>query len=251
MAWVTIFIASGSSFTRPSDWKNSNNIVDCIGGGGESAIYYNSGTPWYGAWSGGGGAWAIKTNITLSSSSVIIHVGNSTSADNDTWFNGASFAASSVGAKGGKDADTGLGDYEILGGQASECIGDNAYSGGAGHYYASSANGHNCGGGGAAGPHGAGGDGQVTGGYGGSALGGTGDGGYTAAGDDGTQYDATHGSGGGGPAYPGVSPVGGLYGGGAGARCQYASYASGVGTSGLIVVAYERNAPGITAQILG
>ena len=93
---TVIFLKSGTSWTVPNDWNSLNNTIECIGGGGAGS---GSGG------GGGGGAYSKKNNLTLSPGASITYAvgsgGASTGAGGDTWFNGASLAASSVGANGG------------------------------------------------------------------------------------------------------------------------------------------------------
>ncbi|MGA7867701.1 MAG: hypothetical protein WCA23_27600, partial [Stellaceae bacterium] len=94
-----IFIVSGTSWTVPGDWSNTNTIETIGGGGGgATANRYNSGT------GGGGGGYSRVDNLTGLTGSIIIQVGTggpASTAGGDTWFNGNSLAASSVAAKGG------------------------------------------------------------------------------------------------------------------------------------------------------
>ena len=98
-AMTQIFIVSGTSWTVPGDWSNSNTIETIGGGGGGgTANSVGSGT------GGGGGGYSKITNLSGLSGSITLSVGSggsSGAAGGDTWFNGASIGASSVGAKGG------------------------------------------------------------------------------------------------------------------------------------------------------
>ena len=115
-----IFIISGTSWTVPGHWNSVNNSIETIGGGGggqtANASYAGSG--------GGGGAYSKITNLSLiPNSSVTVSVGAGSTAGNgggDTWFNGASLAASSVGAKGGGAGANGAGG---AGGAAASGVG--------------------------------------------------------------------------------------------------------------------------------
>src|SRR3989344_1797538 len=81
----------------PSNWNSTNNTIEAIGAGGRGN--QNGDT---GAGGSGGGAYAKFLNLSLTpGASVSYSIGAGTSGtatDNDTWFNGATFAASSVGA---------------------------------------------------------------------------------------------------------------------------------------------------------
>lgn len=145
-------VGSVLSWTVPATWNDADNTVEVIGGGGAGD---NAG--------GGGGAYSAQTNLNLTpGGSVSYRVGSGglTAGDDgsDTWFNGASFGASSVGAKAGTG---GIGNNTGgTGGQASAGIGSVKFSGGDGGSGAAGAGSEGGGGGGgAAGPHGDGADG--------------------------------------------------------------------------------------------
>ena len=100
-----IFLTSGTSWVVPGDWDSANNSIVTIGGGGGAGGTLNPG--FFGA-GGGGAAYSNITNLTLTPAASIsyvigaagTYVGTSSAgtAGGDTWFNGASLAASSVGA---------------------------------------------------------------------------------------------------------------------------------------------------------
>jgi hypothetical protein len=222
---TTIFLISGSSWTVPADWNNSNNSIEVIGGGGGG----NNGASGSSAGGGGGGAYSKITNVSLSGSVayVIGSGGTPGVTGGDTWFNGATCAGSSVCAKGGQGA-TGAG--TVLGGQAANGVGSITYSGGG----TTSGGGGGKGGGGAAGPNGNGGDGGAgyssgaggggggngggvdgqngqtpsTGGTGGNNSSGTG-GGAAAVSSSGNGSAGTNGGGGGGGGSAGTGGAGG------------------------------------------
>lgn len=224
---TTIFLTSGSSWTVPADWNSADNSIECLGagaGGSNAAVNY----------AGQGGGYSKITNLSLIRGAPISYqvgaagLGGATgAAGGDTWFNGASLAASSVGAKGGAAAGV-SNDNTVLG------VGTVKYNGG---YQASQSRG-----GGAAGPngHGVGGNtsGNADAGFGGA--GGT-NGPTPSAGGNGTEWDASHGSGGGGGFnnVAGVGAAGGLYGGGGG---DGSSANGGGGGQGLIVITYTPSA---------
>jgi hypothetical protein len=224
---TTIFLDSGSSWTVPADWNSADNSIECIGGGAggsDSAVNY----------AGQGGGYSKITNLSLIRGAPVAYqigaagAGGSTgAAGGDTWFNGASLAAASVGAKGGAAAGF-SNDNTALG------VGTTKYNGGWQFGQAK--------GGGAAGPngHGVGGN---TSGNGGANFGGAGgtDGATPTAGGNGTEWDASHGSGGGGGFNntAGVGANGGLYGGGGG---DGSGAAGGNGGQGLIVITYTPSA---------
>jgi hypothetical protein len=154
------------TWTVPADWNSSDNRIECIGGGADASIsFFRNG--------GGGGAYAAITNLSLTpGGSVSYRVG---AASGDTWFNGATFGAASVGAKGASNA---------TGGQASASIGTTKFSGGNGG--SASGSGGGAGGGGSAGPSGPGANGgsnvsDQDGGAGGGAA----NGGHTGNGPSG------------------------------------------------------------------
>jgi hypothetical protein len=262
VATVTFITATGAgTYTVPSDYNSSNNSIETIGGG-----FTGSGG------SGGGAAYSGIVNLALTPGASI----NRTVAAvaGDSWFNGASLAASSVGSKGATS---------ITGAATTSGIGTIKYAGGDG------ANG----GGGAAGPNGAGNTapGTGVGGQGDKGLGGAGgtkgadgasggtNGGNASAGNPGgggTEWDASHGSGGGGGqggtggssngsagstgGNGGNGGAGGLYGagggnggaGGSGNPTPGGAGGSGVGRQGIIVVTYTpATSAGFSISMLG
>lgn len=155
----TLFLTSTglSTWTVPVDWNSGDNSVELIGGGGGGGTWDQKG--------GGGGAYAKSTNLVLMpGASISYSVGaggagyigaSSTNATDgaDTWFNGATFSAASVGAVGGTNGSVTSGSNAPgTGGSAASGIGTTKFSGG------SATNSTNyTGGGGAGGPHGNGG----------------------------------------------------------------------------------------------
>lgn len=113
------------SWTVPDDWNDADNSFHCIGGGGGGGPFSGGG--------GGGGAYSAITNLDLTpAASVSYRVGAggaSGSSGSDTWFNGASLGASSVGAKAGTG---GTSSSAGTGGQASAGVGTVKFSGGNG-----------------------------------------------------------------------------------------------------------------------
>lgn len=194
---------------------------------------------------GGGGAYSAITNLTLTPGTSVTFAigagGASGVTGGDTWFNGASLAASSVGAKGGVDSGGSSGG---AGGAAASGIGTTKFSGGNGGGIGSLNPG---GGGGAAGLNGNG----VAGSSGGVSLGGAGGAGdngsggagsagvasgTAAAGSPGTEYGTAGSGGGGGGSITGTGGAGGNYGAGGGATIS--GDGGGVGAPGLIVITY-------------
>ena len=119
----------------PEDWNNASNTIECIGGGGGGISQSVSGGLAGGG--GGGGAYSLKNNVSLTpGATVALQIGTGGAAGvttpgtgGDTWFNGASLAASSCGAKGGSPAN---GTTSGAGGVGTSGIGDTRNSGGAG-----------------------------------------------------------------------------------------------------------------------
>lgn len=173
-----IFIISGTSWTVPSDWSNTNTI-ETIGGGG------GGGTPNSSSFSGsggGGGGYSKISNLSGLNGSLTVQVGGGGAPDasgGDTWFNGRTLGTSSGGAKGGGAGD--VGGHGGSGGDAASGIapGGAKFSGGSGASvpFAPWTGG---GGGGAAGPNGDGAPGGVNNGLADGAGGGGGNGGGSA-----------------------------------------------------------------------
>jgi hypothetical protein len=198
-----IFIVSGTSWAVPSDWSSTNTIETIGGGGGGSGGGSQPST------GGGGGGYSAVSNLAGLSGSLTVQIGSggsSASAGGDSWFNGASLATSSVGAKGGAGGPTSASGG--AGGPASGGVGTTKFPGGDGGGVNAAHNGGG-GGGGAAGPNGAGQAGGTTaagtagegGGGGGGAGGGSSTPGAantaTAGGNGGNAQDGTAGGAGG------------------------------------------------------
>ena len=286
MATSVIFLTSGSTWTVPNDWNNSNNTIECIGaGGGGSAMVGQAG---YGeiATGGGGGAYSKISNLSLTyGANISISVGtggacgiatygNSPQAATNggsTWFNGTALSSASVSAQGGAagtyktGGGGGISVTGSSGGLASAGIGTIKYSGG---NSGSMSNGSPCsmssGGGGAAGPNGPGIASASSTANGTASNGGNGDNNYGgsggisgATGNPGTEY-TTAGSGGGGGAtgygsgQAGSAGNGGLYGGGGGGAFGTNSNAinGGLGAQGLIIITYVPSSNQITPQFI-
>lgn len=208
MATVVFLTTTGTnSWTVPADFTVLNTI-EVIGGGDGGGGGVGNG--------GAGGGYSKIVGLVLTPSASITYAvgigGAPGGAGGDTWFDGASLAASSVGARN----------------DSADGVGTTKYSGGAG---GAGGGGNGGGGGGAAGVAGAGGAGATGGG---GAGGGTADNGTVAAGANGTEWDATHGSGGGGNGQSGTGDNGARYGGGAGGG----GATGGTGYQGLIVITY-------------
>lgn len=203
VALLTATPGSLQTWSVPSDWPNGNNTIEVIGGGaggGTSAGNNDAG-------GGGGGGYSKITNLTLTpggSAQYQIGVGGAAAAaGGDTWFNGATLGASSVGAKGGTSTSNTVGGS---GGLASGGIGQTKFNGGDGGTSNNLQNG-GAGGGGAAGPGGNGGAGGPSRANVGSGGGGAG-GGLSGPGTDGSGSVG----GTGGPAQDGTAGGGGIIG---------------------------------------
>ena len=173
-----IFIISGTSWTVPSDWSNTNTIEAIGGGGGGGTPNSNS----FSGSGGGGGGYSKVGNLSGLSGSLTVQVGGGGGPDasgGDTWFNGQTLGTSSVGAKGGGAGD--VGGHGGSGGDAASGIapGGTKFSGGSGGSvpFAPWTGG---GGGGAAGPNGDGAPGGANNGLADGAGGGGGNGGGSA-----------------------------------------------------------------------
>jgi hypothetical protein len=240
-----IVLTSGSAWTVPADWNAGNNSIEVIGGGGGGGANGRAG--------GAGGGYSKITNLSLTPAGSVayaIGAGGAQSAPGvtggDTWFNGASLAASSVGAKGG----TGGGDpVGGIGGAAASGIGTTKFSGGNGGAGTTLGYRGGGGGGGAGGPNGNGIVGSPApygaelggvGGVGGAGANGSGGagGGANSAGRPGSQFNGSHGSGGGGGGGTNgaAGGNGGLYGAGGGGGGF--GFAGGAGSNGIIVITY-------------
>lgn len=261
MGTIDLTTTTGAqTWTVPADWNNTSNTIEVIasGGGGGTPAGAGSGS------GGGGGGYSKITNLALTPGATVNFFGSTGGAANtagpDAWFNGASLAASSVGAKGG---GAGAGNSAGgAGGASASGIGTVKFSGGAG----GTGNPTNSGGGGggaasAAGNGGNGGPGlggfSTAGGVGGTSgaglAGGAGGANTGTAGSPGAPgvdlVAAGRGSGsGGGGAGVGVSPggiqaggAGGLYGagGGGGSGDTSGNGAGGVGGQYIIRITYQ------------
>lgn len=215
VTFLTSPINADSIYTRPIDWNNSNNSMECIGGGGNG--YSGQGVA-YGGGGGGGAAYSKVSNRTIGATANC-WIGQHTQG---SYFGipGTDYASAMVIAAGGADSVQVW--YGGAGGPASSGTGDIKYSGGYSQssYYGAS------GGGGAAGPHGAGGagggsiDSYASSGGGGGGNGGGSDGqpGHQGAvgGNGGNNFSGV----GGGVGGTGIAPPGTL-GGGAAGGCGY------------------------------
>lgn len=227
-----VFLTSGTSFSRPVDWNDTNNSIEGIGGGAGG----RPGTLCFGGAGGEGGGYAKIVNQTLAGSTAYaIGAGGAINGNggNTTFINSATLLA-----RGGNTAATQVGATTRLGG-----AGGARGTGGAG------------GGGGAGGPNAAGVVGAVgvalaggAGGRGDGTFGGTGGAGGPnltngSPGNPGAEYTATaggtagSGGGGGGAGASNVGGAGALYGGaGGGGGKNGAGGNGGLGAQGLIII---------------
>lgn len=256
---IVVYLTSGTSWTVPADFDATINTIETIGAGGGGG---GNG----GAGGGGGGGYSKIANLNIAPGANITYqvgtagAGSTTtgSTGGDTYFNGASIGASSVGAKGGGGGAVGGGGGSPAGGTGGASgsgVGTTKFSGGAG------GNGNGAGipggGGGAAGLNGSGNTGPNAGGSGDAGFGGAGGAAGTGAGSpggNGTEYDASHGSGGGGGGAGnngGTNPggAGGLYGAGGGGAGNngVTAQTGGIGSQGLIRITYTPTTPVTTS----
>ena len=228
---TTVFLTTigTNTWSVPSDWRNSNNIIEVIGAGGGGSGKTNH-------FGGGGGGYAKIVNLTISGSiTYAVGAGGAAgisgssdgSAGGDTWFNGANLAGASIGCVSGAGGGTSAAGSTGTGSGATTYTGGNGANGGAG---------------GAAGPNGNGANASSnTGGQGDNGHGGTTslNSPYGSAGGHGTEYGSSpaYGSGGGGSAgNDGFQNVGGNYGGGGASGL---ASTGAVGAQGLIILTYS------------
>lgn len=257
-----IFIVSGTSQTSPSDWNNSNNTVEGLGGGGSGAVSHASTTNV--ATGGGGGEYrkisnfSVATPGTTAFNYTIGAGGNGVSRSSSGTTNGndgtqVTFNTSSLIAKPGLHGIAGANPQNGgTGGTGGTGAAGNFDGGRGGNSGAN--NSVMTGGGGAAGPNGAGtngtdpafGNGASAGGQGDSTFGGTGTSGVSGSsstssnGNAGTEFgDSTHGAGGAsgaarstGAANNATSGTGGAYGAGTGGAACTSGSATGTAASG-------------------
>jgi len=264
---IVIFLARGTLWEVPSDFSERNTI-ECIGGGAGGGFFAGGG--------GGGGEHSVIANLSLKPGALISYAigiggapGSNSGSPNGrdgtpTYFNGVTLEDASVGSAGGAG---GIGSGGVGGAGGSS----GGSPGGAGSQSPDGFAGG--GGGGAAGPNGAGTTATTqAGGSGDNGFGGIGglaslwlttEGGVpiltesssdiliegvspARVGGNGTEYDASHGSGGGGAGGNGSGgaisgAAGGIYGAGGGGGGTHLGFGTvgGAGTGGLIVITYE------------
>lgn len=208
----TVVVTSGTTYTIPSDWTNTNTIR-AIGPGASGSGTHGGG--------GGGYAQVVNESGHSASDSITIRIGTNASGLSTKWS-----TTVEAGAASGTTAGTGI-------------TGSTKHSGGAGNTYV-----HGGGGGGAGGYNGAGATGNNgNGGQGDSTHGGLG-GHYGVTngtdGGNGSEYNLFAGGsagpgGGGGGGQKGVAGNGGLYGGGGGGS---ENGTNGVGADGALIITY-------------
>lgn len=231
---VTILLTTGAgTYTRPVDWDNAHNKVECLASGSSGA----RGSSSIGG-SGGGGAYAAGTNLTIASSvnytigaaAAGVTVNGNGNAGAITTFDGTTLGACQVGAAAPAAPTSTTGS---TGGLASSSVGATKFNGGTGSNQTTG--GTTAGSGGAAGPAGAGGNGSTSGG--GSANNGTTVGpASNAVGNAGQEWQTAPqvGCGTGGATFS-TGKAGGNYGAG-GTGCNTGT--SGAGTQGVLVTTY-------------
>lgn len=249
------YVTSGTSDTVASNWNNSNNKVEGIGGG--NGNLNQTGINGGGS---GGGAYSLKSNISLTPSGSVSYqvgiangtAGSGTTPTGNTYFKDSSTLIAAGGSPATNSGSTGIGGS---GGTTANSVGDTLYKGGDGGGSTNAGGG----GGGAAGKNGAGNNGgnqtTHTGGSGDAGFGGAG-GASGGAGGNGTEFSSSpaYGSGGGGGGAPVGDTIGsdaGTYGGGGGGG---SNRTSGQGKQGLIVITYTPVVPmktGFNMPMLG
>jgi len=268
-ASLTFLTTTASSpVTSASDWNNSNNTVECIGGGASGPGSRAASNVHAGG--GGGGSYSKITNFSFAvpgttqatyavgaavAGTSLTSTGNN---GNPTWFNNATdpgtgsdnTKCSAKGGTGGNaSSTTGTGG---AGGVTGTSWGQTKNAGGNGGSMTGVTGRGSAGGGGAAGPAGVGGNGVDSSSTGADVMtaGGTGNngtdlGGTTGGnvGASGTEFDGSHGCGGGGGGNSASSGnvtggAGGNYGGGgSGATCNSGLVPTGGGgIQGLIIL---------------
>lgn len=292
---VTSFLdgtaGSNQTYTSPLAWNNANNTIEPLGAGGSGGRARVTSSTNGAATGGGAGAYQKHTNFSFAvpgtttatyqigaggtggTSPTSGSAGAAGNAGGDSWFDGATYGASTVGAKGGGAGQFTTGTSVPVsgasGGSAASGRGNStAYNGGGSGNCTAVLSG--TGGGGAAGPNGAGGSsanaGAAAGSDGGQGDNGSGGLGGTLGnpsgvnGDPGTEWDASHGSGGGGGAAlatvsTGSSGTGGLYGAGSGGAYLWdpsgsSTITNTAGAKGLIVLNYVPSYSGVPNRLL-
>ncbi len=244
-----LILTTGSSFSVPVDWNDSNNTIEAIGGGGGGA----GGTAnTRGGGAGGGGEYRKVNNVVLTSGAAIpyaIGAGGSGGGAGGNGGNGGSttFQTSTLIANpgGGGSASTGVGG---AGGAGGTGAGGNNNGGAGGNGRVGTSNSGGGGGGGAGGTTAAGGTGGNgtavvggSGGNGGAANGGVG-GTSDAPGGHGSVWATNNGAGGGGGGGSAGSPgqLGGQWGGGSGGGSADSTtgYAGAAGRGGVLVITW-------------
>lgn len=273
----TIFLTSGTTWTVPADWDDSNNTVHVIGGGGGGGGGSYGGGYTRGGGGGGGGGYSRTSNFNLTPGEIITYgigaggaggaagggsTGGNGTAGGGTFFGGSSYGTALLRAAGGGAGlcpycgPNGLGGS---GGASANGIGSVKYAGGGGGTSLNTGSLQGAGGGGAAGINGNGVSGTNpsgnSGGYGGAGDAGNGGagGGINVGGGNGSEWAANVGSGGGGGGGQAwVGGTGGLYGaggGGGGANGGGSQdFAGGAGRQGLIVITYAGSPVGTPAS---
>jgi hypothetical protein len=244
---TVVFLTSGTTYTRPVDWNNSSNTIECIGGGqGGGNLFCLGCCGAYGGAGGQGGGYSRSINLSIGTTAAyaIGAAGGTPSvAGGSTSFNSGTVFAPGGGTGAGFTANNAA----FAGG-----------NGGAPGSLGAGGSGSGAGGGGAGGKNGAGVSGAPSstgdtvngqpGGAGDAGAGGGG-GGSGSGGGNGNEYGGGIGSGGGGGGGGGGASVccggagpfgagpGGFYGGGGGGS-PYATNAPNVGRQGIIIISY-------------
>lgn len=247
LTFLTSPTGSNQTFTSPADWGNSQNTVETLGGGGQGPSTGN-----ITASGGGGGEYrtlgALGANFTFAAPGITTATYQIGAVNGgQSWWNASTFGASTLGSNGGSAGTTSAGASASGGAGGTGGVGGTGNAGGRGGNVSGNTHSSASGGGGAGGGIGAGNNGADITNPGGntSGNGGTGDAGSGGAGGVGagtggglgTEWDGTHGSGGGGAGNSGGgSGSGGNYGGGGGSNTGLGGV--GTGSSGIIVLTY-------------
>lgn len=215
---VTSYYTSGTSWTVPSDWNNSSNIITAIGGGADGTGGSFDGKTSTAGPGGGAGACSRITNQSYTpSASRTRQIGAS---GTDTFLKDDGNSTNAILAKGTTSS---------TGGASGSGTGSTKYSGGNG----AAVSGANGGGGGGAASY-------TANGSSGSGSSGGASGSSASAGSAGTELGSGNGAGGGGNGGTsgGGGNNGGNYGsgGGGGAQGSGVPTAAGLGRGGLLVV---------------
>ena len=268
---VTSFLTTtgtANTYIVPSDWTSAQNRIHCIGGGASGVVVRETSAVARYAAGGGAGGYGSNENVALTGGASITYgvgVGGASvtrgatngistgNAGGDTYFNAASYAAATFGARGGAVGAGNLTSTNTAGGLGGVGKGTFSFTGGnGGDITAAGIFAKATGGGGAAGPNGNGNAGGSTSSAANSSTsGGSGDAGLGGApgsvggvsGSPGTEISGGRGSGGGGAGNYSISGSatggsGGAYGAAGAASAASLTSRCGAGSQGIIILVY-------------